>query len=120
MKMTLDNFIPNSSLVPVTISNPGTKELPRALKAVFKDLPEGRKAIVLSETTKQFQLWRFTLCNGSIIFDGTSHYKVKEVSFFTRPKFPILVCTIVKPNMTAEELFTEAEFFKRFKFFGVA
>lgn len=53
MKMTLDNFIPNSSLVPVTISNPGTKEIPRALKAVFKDLPEGMKAIVLSETTKQ-------------------------------------------------------------------
>jgi hypothetical protein len=120
MKMTLANFIADGSIVPVTVTNPGTKEITRALNAMIKDLPDGRKAIVLSETTKQFQLWRFNLGKSSIVYDGNNHYKVEEVSFFSRPKFPILTCTVAQPEMTDEELTTETEIFGRYKLFGVA
>jgi hypothetical protein len=120
MKMTLDKFIPNGSLVPVTICNPGTKEIIRALDAMIKDMPDGNKLIVLSETTKQFQLWKFHINTGSIIYDGINHYRVDVVSFFSRPKFPILTCTIIEPEMTDDELKKEAAIFGRYMIFGVA
>jgi hypothetical protein len=34
---------------------------------MIKDMPDGNKLIVLSETTKQFQLWKFHINTGSII-----------------------------------------------------
>ena len=105
----------------VVITNPGTRELSRTLNGLFITDPDnGELTIILDQTTKQFQLWRFHIGTGNILFDGNRHYRIDDISFFTRPKYPIAKVSVVDPRFPEAKLLDEISKLENHRRFGIS
>ncbi len=107
MKTTITDIIgkeSNSSLIPVTISNPKGRQIPRRLNAVFIEESESDAIILLDKSKSQFCTWHLNLEPGYLVSTDSKKYSVRLVSFTIFPKFPILLLEYLKDEKESSEL----------------